>query len=699
MLEHGFARNFLTILRNLALAIVLYGGIFTFIEFIQTGSVNSIAALHPSNLRSHGRESPSKDIVDTLRPIRGGSEAALRGGAVEVRVGNSKKKAIINPHANVFNRPESLVVAKDDYMGPRPHVDTVADLSLLVERCRGSLEGLEKMRHVFECLQFLDKDEKEYYSLPAHGNRASDKDPQKSEYALPADHDYRLKSYVSPSDAIPASNSSIGNCAGPVIPYHVYWTGPATWRVEIFIKSYLYTQNLPCSRLWIWLDADRNPTAMKDMLQTDPVFAAYLPLVERGDIVLKSWKFPSRIPLPGIADNTDGLGYYKTPGPPNSDGERLVADGVIEDAEGQQWLTLTPKQMTFLPVAVSDAVRFVVLHLHGGLYLDMDVILLRDMRPLLLPDPKTGTHAFAERWGAHPHPGDYNTAIMSLTANSSLSSYLLRGGVRMGLNFHPMVIGRMAWKDERNEEFLMLETAAVDPLWTEFDSSRVGKCTVPCFKNYGEAFIGKAGAVPGEWKSYEEEEETSSRNGAVVVSRAERKDEEDGGDGRNEDDQLESRSVDMDLRRKRRRRRRLRIGGDSDAASSSTTRKPENNVVVDEEEAPLLSLSTTQHQRESHSPSLPEDLESRLRSLGVIKDYRIEEDQYPPNNRTLQNFYRGAWTYHIHNQWLKHPQPSSWFDVIQHAHNGFFQSKRSNPYGERWSGPRLANYERWVEYL
>lgn len=535
------------------------------------------------------------------------------------------------------------MVAKDDYMGPRPHVDTVANLTLLVERCRGSLEGLEKMRHVFECMEFLDKGEKEYYSLPAHGNRASDKDPQKSEYALPADHDYQLKSYVSPSDATSASNSSIGTCAGPVIPYHVYWTGPATWRVEIFIKSYLYTQNLPCSRLWLWLDADRNPTAVKDMLQTDPVFAAYLPLVERGDIVLKAWKFPSRIPLPGIADNTDGLGYYKTPGPANSDGERFVADGVIEDAEGQQWLTLTPKQMTFLPVAVSDAVRFVVLHLHGGLYLDMDVLLLRDMRPLLLPDPQTGLHAFAERWGAHPQPGDYNTAIMSLTANSSLSSYLLRGGVRMGLNFHPLVIGRMAWKDDRSKEFLMLETGTVDPVWTEFDSARVGKCTIPCFRNYGDAFKGYVDAIPGEWDSYDGEE--ISREGVVV--RAEREEEKEEYD---EDDQLESRSVDLDLRRKRRRRRRrLRVENGNKIgnfkASSRTTTQPE----VDEEEAPLLSLSTTTTTTTQHQQS-PEDEEARLRSLGVIKEYLIEEDKYPPNNRTLQNFFRGAWTYHIHNQ-------------------------------------------------
>src|SRR5690606_25606957 len=115
-------------------------------------------------------------------------------------------------------------------------------------------------------------------------------------------------------------------------------------------------------------------------------------------------------------------------------------------------------QMTFLPVAISDAVRFVVLHLYGGVYCDMDVVMIRDMRPLLIiPDAN-----WAERWAAHPHPGDFNTAIMALRANTSLSSYLLQGGIRMGFNFHPRIIGRMAYKDGRIDEFYMFETALFD---------------------------------------------------------------------------------------------------------------------------------------------------------------------------------------------------------------------------------------------
>jgi hypothetical protein len=339
------------------------------------------------------------------------------------------------------------------------------------------------------------------------------------------------------------------------------------------------------------------------MMTKDPLFARFLPFVERGDITLKSWKFPNRIPLPKDLDNTDGAGYYKVPGKPNLKGEVTVADGIVEDPTGQHWMALTPKQMTFLPQAVSDAVRFVVLHIYGGAYFDMDVLMLRDMRPLLLPR----NHSFAERWAAHQHPGDYNTAILSLTANSSLSSYLLRGGVRMGLNFHPRVIGRMAWKDGRDKELLMLETAAFDPIWTEFNWDREGRCTVPCIKDYAAVFKGKAAALKDEWQSY---------------------------------DAPQLPLVDLG----------------SPPATSPTVSPPES----DQERPSMRSRIINKRNEVQHDhPAEPEPTDSfattsaeeaELRGAGVIAEYQLDQDKYPPNNRTLENFFRGAWTYHIHNQ-------------------------------------------------
>ena len=551
MAKKNRTRNFCGVLQSVLGATVIYGFLYLIASVYQKGTLPaSPKELYKSPLAN--RPGSSSDQIGSTGP-------------------SSKLFAEkINPKANWYNRPESLVVPRDNYLGKRPHVDTLANLTKLVEECRGSYENIEKMPYVYDCLKYLDEGEKEYYYRPAKGEGASEKSPEHAEYLDADGADNTLSEYPA---YISASKDSMGRCNGPIVPYHVYWTGPATWRVELFIKSHFYTQNIPCVRLFIWLDGDRDSKAVDKMLNQDPLFEKFLPFVARGDIVLKTWKFPSRIPLPK-GDNTDGAGYYKNPGKPNSKNETLVADGLIRDAKDQEWLVLTEKQMTFLPVAVSDAVRFVVLHLYGGAYFDMDVIMLRDMRPLLIGDE----HSFAERWGGHPSPGDYNTAIMSLSANSSLSSYLLRGGVRMGLNFHPRVIGVMAVKDHRNREFHMLETAAFDPIWTEFNWGRLGKCTVPCIHDYAQVFKGKnAFPLKDEWKAY---------------------------DGPQLKAATKNRGHFWEMRNSEER----------------AVAPLKNEYGIYDQEV----LSKT--------------------------EYRIEEDNYPPTNRTLENFFRGAWTYHIHNQ-------------------------------------------------
>lgn len=599
MAEPSRVRAFFTLLRNLVLAAALYGAIYGIINMVSDPSMASRGKLGiPAFLDKTG----PTELIKTTK------------AGLQVKFASSSKTVTINPHANVFNRPVTAVKVKDDFYGPRPHVDTEADLHMLVEECRGTYSGIEKMRNVFDCLQFFANDEKRYYSLPEGSDRASAQDPHNAEYVNADGHDNTLSHYVSVEDAVPANGTDIGTCPGPIILYHTYWTGPATWRVEAFIKSYLYTQNLACSRLWIWLDSDRNPNAVRDMLNKDALFARFLPFVERGDVVLKAWKFPQRIPLPKDEENKNGFGYYNSPGKPNANGEKAVAENIVEDRNGQQWVVLTPKQMTFLPVAVSDAVRFVVLHIHGGAYFDMDVLMLRDMRPLLLPKE----HSFAERWAAHPHPGDYNTAIMSLTANSSLSSYLLYGGIRMGLNFHPRILGRMAWKDGRDQEFLMLETAAFDPIWTEFNWDREGRCTVPCLRDYSAVFKGKQGALKDEWESYDGPQLEPIDLGEAHVN------------------ELRIRGTDIALPTPTELKRRSQGHNNATSASAPTPK-------TDHADSFVATL----------------DEETELRKAGVVSDYILAEDKFPPNNRTLENFFRGAWTYHIHNQVsLQYPYPN-----------------------------------------
>ena len=382
----------------------------------------------------------------------------------------------------------------DDYLGARPNVDTVADLPLILERCVEVVDGLG-VDDVIKCLKFLAHESDDYLKL--HSISGGDPVDVESEQDQTFSNGHSQKgmstNHTESSKAVPASQMSLGTCPGSVFPYHVYWTGPATWRLELFVKAYLYTQNLPCSRLWIWLDSDVDSSAVDRMLCDDPIFRRFLPLVSRGDITLKSWNFPKRISLPKDSIS-DTIPFH-----PRLQGNNLemsIADNIIQDGTGK-WLLLSSSLAHFTPVQISDLVRFVVLHLHGGVYLDMDVMLLRDLRPLLLQP-----HSFAEQWVERCPTPDFNTAVLSVPANSTLSTYLVRGGVRMGMNFHPKVIGRMMLGDGRIEELAMLQNAVFDPLVTDMRRKGTTNCTVPCHKNFEQVFRAEVEEADLEWSAY-----------------------------------------------------------------------------------------------------------------------------------------------------------------------------------------------------
>ena len=152
----------------------------------------------------------------------------------------------------------------------------------------------------------------------------------------------------------------------------------------------------------------------------------------------------------------------------------------------------------------------------------------------------------------------------------------------MGLNFHPRIIGVMAVKDHRNREFHMLETAAFDPIWTEFNWDRLGRCTVPCIHDYGQVFKSRnAFPLHDEWESFDPEPPKPKS---------------------------ESTHHFWDLSRRSMEDLEVKVADKND------------------------------------------EVEVLDRDVLSEAEYKIEEDRYPPTNRTLENFFRGAWTYHVHNQ-------------------------------------------------
>ncbi|KAG8528092.1 uncharacterized protein KY384_007008 [Bacidia gigantensis] len=488
------------------------------------------------------------------------------------------RSSIGSHNASTFsvNLSNTLMGTRDDYLGKRKSYDAVVNWKRLMNVCTDTLDGLG-IEDIVNCLHYLSHEENDYfiYSNTSQTQRLYDgsQDEETPINAIRKDPVF--------SRAQDPFISASRSCPGQVFKFHTYWTGQATWRFELFIKGYLYTQHLACSRLWIWLDTDIAPDSIDRMLHHDALFQRFETLIHHGYMVLKPWSIPARIPIAGSGSSNE-----------------VDSTGVVREESGQVYLIPNPiYKRVSTPTQISDFVRFVVLHLHGGVYLDMDVLLLRDLRPLLLPDP-TGSEldtqaAWAEQWVERAEsPGDYNTAVLALPANSPLSSYLLRGGLRMGMNYHPRVLGNMLWRDRKNGELPMLHNAVFDPLVTNLRRKSTDVCTVPCHKNFKSVFLKVVEEAGREWTNY---------------------------------------------------------SGGHNGINTTPSVHPE---AIDIESWPLST------------------------------------------NRSLEHFFRGAFAYHIHNQWKAYPEPNSWMDVITRAQDGFFAGQRTNVYGEQWRGPPLESYDR-----
>ncbi|KAK9760315.1 hypothetical protein K7432_015804 [Basidiobolus ranarum] len=225
--------------------------------------------------------------------------------------------------------------------------------------------------------------------------------------------------------------------------FHIYWRGAFSDKLALTIKSFLYTQPLACSKLLIWMDS----WGTQEELEANK-FSASLLKYSPSLIQFKKWSLEEEVKKsPDFADL---------------------------------------KTKAVKTVAYSDMVRFVVLHLYGGLYHDADVLFLRDYRPLY-----HAPQAFAYQWSYTPK---FNTAIFRMSANSTLSRWLVNRAIANG-SFHPGNINQYLseWNDKIPEfpekpELLMLPLALFDPLWLKNDKHQAGKKLLPNLSEFLDAF-------------------------------------------------------------------------------------------------------------------------------------------------------------------------------------------------------------------
>ncbi|RIA91352.1 hypothetical protein C1645_767628 [Glomus cerebriforme] len=231
---------------------------------------------------------------------------------------------------------------------------------------------------------------------------------------------------INPSSPIPECNEN-----EPPMLFHVFWRGMITDKLTLQMKSFLYTQPLACSKLYVWLqnsdtDIDMNPFA-------GFIYKKFSP----KNIEFKKWDTEEQL-------NSD----------PIYNGWEAIMSGHSS-------------------VAFSDLVRFVVLNRYGGMYMDGDVLFLRDMRPLY----HSGID-FSYKWSFKT---EYNTAVLRLHANGTTSRKIISQAMKEKMNFHPFQIKKYLLADTNlsldspttksiyNSALYMYSVPLFDPLWLKND--------------------------------------------------------------------------------------------------------------------------------------------------------------------------------------------------------------------------------------
>jgi len=321
----------------LALALCLPTGSWVYWLNLSSSTTSTATSENPGDSEESRkcRGSFQKDIVQSA--IRVAALIILMSGCIQILSKHGPQPISSEKSPISYSRGTpilGILRGTDAYLGQRPNISAVADLPMLIEECRGTYEHLENIYDINRCLDYLSTKQDKYLSTPVHmaGHLHAHLHKNTESDSIILDH----SNIVTVTDN---SNSITDKCKGPIIPYHIWWTGLPTWRIELFIKSYFYTQNLACSKLWIWVNTDHHPGAMDAWLRY-PRFQRFMPLVFCGDIILKEWKLPPRVPLPPNLDELDSARYYTHHGTPTAPGERLVADSIVRDSTGQEWVQI-----------------------------------------------------------------------------------------------------------------------------------------------------------------------------------------------------------------------------------------------------------------------------------------------------------------------------------------------------------------------
>ena len=260
--------------------------------------------------------------------------------------------------------------------------------------------------------------------------------------------------------------------------FHMFWTGPFTDKPYAAILSFLYTQNtgihLPPGQandsdvcrpqFWIWVNPGpaaptSEPSALRNMyeaLKNNPWSAPLLHPRFEDVIFFKLWNITEQ-----LDSNSEMQKEWRSFKVLFTSVGQDVSDSFITRIFSTFKAFFTGHTVDKLSTVMSDMARFLLLHRYGGVYLDADVLLLRDWEELW-----GWKGAFAYRWSQLPY---YNTAILRMHKHSALGTFLIRTALKNGLDFHPHTISKYL-KDANLQDLLFqIPDALFDPAWLNIE--------------------------------------------------------------------------------------------------------------------------------------------------------------------------------------------------------------------------------------
>ncbi|KAF9431027.1 hypothetical protein BGZ94_000026 [Podila epigama] len=178
--------------------------------------------------------------------------------------------------------------------------------------------------------------------------------------------------------------------------FHIFWRGPISDKLSLSAHAFLFTQPLQRSHLHLWIDSADLPNGEPEDYTQNPFSAPLVSPPLNKHISIHAWDQEAEL-------------AYAYPGQGTTD----------EDKELREMEQKLQQSKPVKPVALSDEARFLILNRNGGMYLDADVLLLKDMSPFY----DSGLE-FAYEWSMTRM---YNTAILRLYKQSTVARRILDG--------------------------------------------------------------------------------------------------------------------------------------------------------------------------------------------------------------------------------------------------------------------------------